>query len=335
MAHTVTLIPGDSLGPELAPVVQRVVAATGADIHWEIVPAGHGADRATGDPLPAETLDSIRKNRVALKGRIDTPEGTGYQSPNVRLRKALDLYAVHRPVRNLPGLPARWSDVDLVMIREGTEDVYAGIEHEVVPGVAQSLKVTTREACLRICRHAFEYARAHGRKKVTLVHKANIMKMSDGLFMRCGEEIAADYPDLQFNTIIADNACMQMVRKPHQFDVLVSQNLFGDILADLGAGIVGGIAAVWGELCGDDDIHVFEVLHGIAPDLEGQGVANPLPFLLPAKALLAHLGETEAAARLECAICGVLQDGVRTRDLGGTTDTAAFERALVEHIERV
>lgn len=332
MAHTVTLIPGDSLGPELAPVVRRVVAALGVDITWEVAEAGKSAFEATGDPLPKETLATICRNRVALKGRIGTPEKTGYKSPNMRLHKELDLYAVVRPIQNLPGLPSRFSEVDLVLIREGTEDVYAGIEHEVVPGVTQSIKVTTRAACLRICRFAFEYAKAHGRRRVTLVHKANIMKMADGLFMRCGEEVAKDFPDLRFDTIIADNACMQMVRNPRQFDVLVSQNLFGDILADLGAGIVGGIGAVWGELAGSGDLRMFEVLHGVVPGMEGKGLANPLPFLLPARALLEHLGEHEAAARLGRALTATLKDGVRTGDLGGSATTADFERAVLAHL---
>jgi isocitrate dehydrogenase (NAD+) len=250
----------------------------------------------------------------------------------MRLRQALGLYAILRPIQNLPGLTSRYAGVDLLLIREGTEDLYAGIEFEVVPGVAQSIKVTTRAACLRICRFAFELAKQRGRRAVTLVHKANIMKQADGLFLRSGEEVAADYPDITFRTIIADNACMQLVRAPQQFDVLVAQNLFGDILADLGAGIVGGISAVWGECTGDDDIHVFEVLHGIAPALEGKGVANPLPFLLPTKALLSHLGETAAAERLGTAISRTLEDGIRPRDLGGTAGTAAFVDALLARI---
>lgn len=332
MSHTVTLIPGDSLGQELAPVMRRVVAATGVSITWELAQAGHSAFQTTGDPLPPDTLDSIRRNRVALKGRILTPEKTGYKSPNVRLHRELDLFAVLRPLRNLPGLESRFDGVDVVLIREGTEDVYAGIEHEVVPGVIQSLKVTTREACLRICCFAFHWARTNGRSRVTLVHKANIMKKADGLFMRCGQEVAEGYPDIRFDTIIADNACMQMVRDPRQFDVMVSQNLFGDILADLGAGIVGGIGAVWGELGGTEDLRVFEVLHGVAPDLEGKGVANPLPFLLPARALLEHLGETEAATRLGRAMSTTLSDGIRTKDLGGTASTADFEKAVIERL---
>lgn len=335
MTHTVTLIPGDGLGHELAPVMQRILAATGVDIEWDVQAAGHVAAEASeeGDPVPPAVLASIRERRVALKGRLDTPERSGYQSPDKELREALGLYAVHRPVRNLPGLPSRFEGVDILMVREGTEDVYAGIEHEVVSGVIQSIKVTTRQACLRICRHAFGLARARGRKTVTLVHKANIMKKADGLFLRCGEEVSRDFPEIAFTSMIADNACMQMVRAPGQFDVLVSQNLFGDILSNLGAGIVGGKGAVWGELHGDDDLVVFEVLHGLAPEIEGRGVASPLPFLLPGRALLAHLGEEAAADRLEQAIEATLAAGVRTADLGGTATTAEMESAILTRID--
>lgn len=333
MTHTVTLIPGDDPGTELAPIVKRVVAAAGVDIRWETVPAGREAFELAGDPLPEETIASIRRHRVALKGRLWTPVGTGYASPDRRLRRALDLYAVKRPVRCLPGLPSRHADVDLVVLHEGTEDVNVGLEHQVSPGVIQSIKVTTRAACLRIARYAFEYAHRHGRSQVTLVHKANIMKLSDGLFMRCGEEVAQQYPGVELRTIIADNACMQLASAPGQFDVLVAQNLFGGILADLGAGLVGGTSAVWGELCGDDGVRVFEALHGFAPELTGRGVANPLPFLLPTVALLEQLGEAEAASRLRGAISRTLQTGLRSPDLGGAATTGELAAAIIARLE--
>jgi len=332
MRYTVTLIPGDGLGTELAAIMERVVEAAGVQIDWETVPAGREAFEQFGEPLPEQTLASIRKNRVALKGRIWTPIGTGYASPDHQLRKALDLYAVCRPIRCLPGLPSRHRDVDVVLIHEGTEDVNIGLEHRVAPGVTQSIKVTTRDACLRIARYAFEYARRNGRGRITLVHKANIMKMSDGLFMRCGEEIAKEYPDVELRTIIADNACMQLVSAPQQFDVLLAQNLFGEILGNLGAGLVGGIGAVWGELCGDEGIRVFEVLHGFAPELCGRGVANPLPSLLPIVALLEHLGEQDASARLRSAISSALESGLRSQDLGGVATTEELVDAIIAHL---
>jgi isocitrate dehydrogenase (NAD+) len=328
----VTLIPGDGIGPEVAAATRKLVAAAGAEIAWEELPAGRAALERCGDALPAEVVESIRRNRVALKGRLETPVGAGYESPNVRLRKALGLFAAVRPVQSLPGLRARYERVDLVIVRECTEDVYAGIEHQVVPGVIQSLKITTVVACRRIVAYAFGYARRHGRKKVTLVHKANIMKRSDGLFIRCGEEVAAGFPDVAFETMIADNACMQLVRNPQRFDVLVAQNLFGDLLSDLGAGLVGGIAAVWSVLRDETDLHVFEAIHGGAHDLVGTGLANPLPFLRPAIRMLVHLGEKESAARIERAISAALQAGIATRDLGGIATTDGFVEAVAARL---
>ncbi len=332
MTHTVTLIPGDGIGREVAAATRRLVAATGVTIEWEEVSAGLQAFNRSGNPMPDDTVASIRRNRVALKGRILTPVGKGYESPNVRLRKELNLFAAVRPIKSQPGVPSRYRDVDLVIIRETTEDVYAGIEHRVVPGVVQSLKITTATACRRVIRFAFEFARAHGRKQLTLVHKANIMKQSDGLFIRCGEEIARDFPDVTFKTIIADNACMQMVRYPEQFDVLVAQNLFGDLLSDLGAGLVGGISAVYGLLRDDSDIHVFEAIHGLAHELEGQGVANPLTFIRPAVELLRHLGEGDAASAIDRSIAATLEAGIKTRDLGGEASTEGFVDALIARL---
>ncbi|MGM0578711.1 MAG: isocitrate/isopropylmalate dehydrogenase family protein [Myxococcota bacterium] len=332
MTHTVTLIPGDSIGREVVEATRRLVGAAGVAIEWDEVDAGETAWNRQGDALPEETVASVRRNRVALKGLIGTPVGTGYESPNVRLRKALDLFAGVRPIRHLPGLSSRYDDVDLVVVRESTEDVYAGIEHRVYPGVIQGLKVTTRAACERIVRFAFEYARRHGRRTVTLVHKANIMKQSDGLFLRVGEEIAADYDDVDFDSIIADNACMQLVRRPERFDVLVSQNLFGDLLSDLGAGLVGGVSAAWGVLRDASDVHVFEAIHGVEPHLAGRDVANPLTCITPALGLLRHLGEDEAATRIEGAIRGTLEAGVRTRDLGGSAGTREMTDAIIARL---
>ena len=324
MAHRVTLISGDSIGPEVAKATQRFLAALGVDIAWEVAAAGQAAFEATGSALPEATVAAVRETKVALKGKLHTPVGAGYESPNVRLRKALDLYAAVRPIRSQAGVRSRYENVDVTIVRECTEDVYAGIEHEIVPGIVQSLKVTTRRACERIVRHAFEVARREGRQKVTLVHKANIMKKADGLFLEVGRAVAPEYADIAFNAVIADNACMQLVQKPNQYGVLVAQNLFGDLLSDLGAGLVGGISNVYSTLEGDSGVVVFEAIHGVAPEIEGKGIANPLPFLRPALAMLKHLGEHEAAARGDRALAAALEAGVRTRDLGGDATTEGF-----------
>ncbi len=332
MPQTVTLIPGDSLGLELAPQACRLIAAAGVDIEWEEFDVGEAAFARTGQALPLEAIASIRRTGVALKGRIATPVGEGYESPNVQLRKALNLFAAVRPVRHLDGLASRYEGVDIVIIRESTEDVYSGIEHRVHPGVVQSIKITTRAACERVVRFAFDYALRRGRKQVTLVHKANIMKQSDGLFLAVGREIAAQNPTIRFESIIADNACMQLVRDPRRFDVLVCQNLFGDLLSDLGAGLVGGISAVYGVGRDGANVHVFEAIHGIARDLEGTGTANPLPFLRPAVALLVHIGENGAARRIEAAISATLRAGIKTPDLGGTATTAGFVDGVIARL---
>jgi isocitrate dehydrogenase (NAD+) len=324
MPHKVTLIPGDSVGPEVAAATQRLIEASGVSIDWEPMEAGVRAHEATGEPMPAETIASVRKNQVALKGRIATPVGSGYESPNVILRKALNLFAAVRPVRSQEGLKSRYQDVDLVVIREATEDVYAGIEHVVVPGVVQSLKITTLTATERVIRFAFDYARRRGRKKVTIVHKANIMKRSDGLFLRVGREVAEGYPEIVCDQIIADNACMQLVRDPSRFDVLVAQNLFGDLISDLAAGLVGGISGVYGVMRDAGDIHVFEAIHGIAWELDGKGIANPLPFIHAGLAMLRHLGEVDAADRIGQAIGATLKAGIATQDLGGSATTEGF-----------
>ena len=332
MTRTVTLIPGDGVGPELARATRRLLAAAGADVAFAEVTAGRKAYEATGDPVPSEVIAAIREHGVALKGLIGTPHSAGYESPNVRLRKELDLFAAVRPVRLQPGLRGRYDAVDFVVIREATEDVYSGIEHEVVPGVVQSIKVTTRAACERIIRFAFEYAISHQRKKLTLVHKANIMKISDGLFLRCGRAISEDYPQIAFEALIADNASMQLVRDPTRYDVIVAMNLFGDLLADLGAGLVGGVSNVWGSLRGESDLVVFEAVTAGDEALVGAGIANPLPFIRPAVAMLRHIGDVAVADRLDAAIGRALGDGVRTKDGGGAVTTEGMVDAILARL---
>lgn len=336
----VTLIPGDLTGPECARATQRLIAAAGVDIAWDEVAAGQAAFAAGGNALPDAVIASIRANRLALKGKLETPIGAGYESPNVRLRKALGLYAAVRPIRSQPGIPARYSEVDFTIVRECTEDVYAGIEHQVVPGVVQSIKITTRVACERIVRHAFRVAQREGRKKVTLVHKANIMKKADGLFLKVGHEIAAEFPEIAFDAVIADNACMQLVKRPQQYGVLVAQNLFGDLLSDLGAGLVGGIATVWGTLEGEPPdadavgpgIVVFEAIHSVAEDLGAKGIANPLPMIRAGAALVRHIGRSDAVGAIERGIAGALEAGIRTPDLGGTATTDGFVDAVIARL---
>jgi len=328
----VTLIPGDSTGPEVCRAALRLVAATGVDIAWEEAACGSAAFAATGTPLPQATLDAIRDTRIALKGKLDTEVGAGYESPNVQLRKALGLFAAVRPIKSQPGIKSRYEGVDFTIVRECTEDVYAGIEHQVVPGVVQSIKITTRTACEKIVRRAFVVALREGRGKVTLVHKANIMKKADGLFLSVGNEIAAEFPQIAFDAIIADNACMQLVKRPNQFGVLVAQNLFGDLLSDLGAGLVGGISNVWGTLENDSDIVVFESIHGVAKHLEGRGIANPLPFIRAASALVRHLGLVSAADRIDLSVASALESGVRPIDLGGTATTEGFIDAAIARL---
>ncbi|MBI3451217.1 MAG: NAD-dependent isocitrate dehydrogenase [Acidobacteria bacterium] len=327
--HTVTLIPGDGIGDEVADQVIKIVQATGVSLAWDRQLSGQRAQAKTGAALPPALLDSIRKNKVALKGRINTPIGTGYESPNVQLRKILNLYASVRPVKNIAGLRARFEKIDLVVVRENTEDMYSGIEHEVVPGVVESLKIVTEAASTRIARFAFEYAVKHGRRQVTCVHKANIMKMSDGLFLSCCRNVAREFPQVAYREVIADSACMQLVLNPYAFDVLVMGNLYGDIISDLCAGLVGGLGAVPGVNVGDGLV-VFEAIHGNAPDLEGQDLANPLSLLIPAVHMLDHLGEGEAAARIMSSVSAVLVEGKAvTADLGGTAKTSEMAAAIV------
>ena len=332
MTHTITLIPGDGIGPEVTEAVVRILAASGVSIEWDHQVAGLIAFQRTGDALPAALIDSIRRHKVALKGPVTTPIGEGFTSVNVGLRKALDLYANLRPVWNLPGVTARFSGVDLVIVRENTEDLYAGLEHEVVPGVVESLKIITERASTRIAEFAFAHARRHGRRKVTAIHKANIMKMSDGLFLECARIVARAWPDITYDERIVDAACMQLVLAPESFDVLVMPNLYGDIVSDLCAGLVGGLGVVGAANLGRE-IGVFEAVHGSAPDIAGKNVANPTALLLSAVMMLRHIDEGSAADRIMAALSRVLTTGTaRTRDLGGTATTLEFADAISKEL---
>jgi isocitrate dehydrogenase (NAD+) len=330
MAHRVTLIPGDGIGPELAEATTRVLDATGIGFEWEPVQAGEATIASHGTPLPDEVLDSIRRNKVALKGPITTPVGGGFRSANVTLRQALGLYANLRPARSMRGLDTRYEDVDLVIVRENTEDLYAGIEHMVGPDAAESIKIITRAASERIARFAFDYAVANGRRKVTAVHKANIMKLSDGLFLESCRTVAAGYDGrIEFEDRIVDNMCMQLVQKPELYDVLVLPNLYGDIVSDLAAGLVGGLGVAPGANFGSDAA-VFEPVHGSAPKYAGLDKANPTALILSGALMLRHLGYAEEAARVEGAVRDVIAEGrTVTSDLGGTAGTAAFADAII------
>ena len=333
MAHTITLIPGDGIGPEVTEAVVRILKASGVSIDWETHVAGVLAFERTGEALPVELVDSIRRNTVALKGPVTTPIGHGFASVNVGLRKALDLYANLRPVWNLPGVEARFQGVDLVIVRENTEDLYAGLEHEVVPGVVESLKIITERASTRIAHFAFKHAQRHNRRKVTSIHKANIMKLGDGLFIDCVRRAARDYIEIKYDERIVDAACMQLVMHPEQFDVLVLPNLYGDIVSDLCAGLVGGLGVVGAANLGTD-IAVFEAVHGSAPDIAGKNLANPTALLLSAVLMLRHIGEGEAADRIMAALGAVLTaKQVRTRDLGGTAGTLEFADAVARALQ--
>jgi isocitrate dehydrogenase (NAD+) len=333
MTHTITLIPGDGIGPEVTEAVVRILKASGVSIEWDHHLAGVVAFERTGQALPVELVDSIRRNKVALKGPVTTPIGHGFTSVNVGLRKTLDLYANLRPVWNLPGIDARFQGVDLVIVRENTEDLYAGLEHEVVPGVVESLKIITERASTRIAHFAFAHARKHGRRKVTSIHKANIMKMSDGLFLESIRRVAREYIDITYDERIVDAACMHLVMHPEQFDVLVLPNLYGDIVSDLCAGLVGGLGVVGAANLGGE-IGVFEAVHGSAPDIAGKGLANPTALLLSAVLMLRHINEADAADRIMRALGRVLVAGaVRTRDLGGTASTLEFADAIASALE--
>lgn len=337
MAHNITLIPGDGIGPEVADATVRAVDATGVKIDWERVDAGVEAQKATGQYLPDAVFTSLARTKVGLKGPVGTPIGTGHTSVNVALRKRLNLFVNFRPVKMLPALKTRFADlpIDLVIFRENTEDLYSGIEHEVVTDVVESLKVITRTASIKIARAAFEYAAANDRRKVVAIHKANIMKMSDGLFLRCCRETAALFPGIEYGELIVDNACMQLVMRPETFDVLVLPNLYGDIVSDLCAGLVGGLGIVPGANLGDD-CAVFEAVHGSAPDIAGKGIANPTALMQSAALMLAHIGERDAAARLQHAIGQVYGERKHlTADVGGAASTAGFTDAIVAAIKGV
>jgi isocitrate dehydrogenase (NAD+) len=332
--HPITLIPGDGIGPEVTRAVVQVLEAAGLEASWEPFPAGADAVAEHGTTLPPALLESIRRTRVALKGPVTTPIGEGFTSVNVGLRKALDLYANLRPVSNLPNVASRYDTVDLVIVRENTEDLYAGLEHVVVPGVVESLKIITDTASTRIARFAFEHARRHKRARVTSVHKANIMKLGDGLFIDCARRVAKDFPDIQYDERIVDAACMQLVMFPERFDVLLLPNLYGDIVSDLCAGLVGGLGVVPAANLGLEGVGVFEAVHGSAPDIAGQDVANPLALLLSAVLMLRHLNEDGKADHVMRAVTAVLAGSVRTRDIGGTASTSAFADEICRTLGR-
>lgn len=326
------MIPGDGIGPEIVAATVRIIEAAGVDIEWENQILGVQAQEEYGTTLPDETIDSIKRNKVALKGPQMTPVGKGFTSVNVGLRRALDLYANVRPVKALPNVECRYPNLDLVIVRENTEGLYAGLEHVVVPGVVESLKIITEKASTRIARYAFEFARDNGRKKVTAVHKANIMKVSDGLFLECFYNVAKEFPDIESDDKIIDNCCMQLVMRPEQFDVMVMENLYGDIVSDLCAGLIGGLGLAPGANIGELGA-VFEAVHGSAPDIAGQGIANPTALLMSAIEMLRHIGERDAADRIQAAMLGVFADGKWiTRDLGGTAKTNEFARAICEKL---
>src|SRR5579871_4035858 len=329
MGHKVTLIPGDGIGPEVTNATVRIVDASGVKIEWEKFAAGAEAYERYKEYIPKELIESIERTCVGLKGPVTTPIGGGFSSINVALRKQFELFANFRPIRNLPAVPTRYPGVDLVVIRENTEGLYSGIEHEVVPGVVESLKIITEKASTRISRFAFNYARRAGRKKIHAIHKANIMKLSDGLFIRSIRAVAEQYPEVEYKELIVDNACMQIVLNPQQFDVLLLPNLYGDVMSDLAAGLVGGLGVVPSGNIGDDAA-MFEAVHGTAPDIAGKGLANPTALLLSAILMLDHLGERSAARRIEAALERVYRDGKHlTRDVGGSAGTEEFTDAVI------
>jgi isocitrate dehydrogenase (NAD+) len=331
VTHTITLIPGDGIGPEVTAAVVKILEAAGLEAEWESHAAGVRALERHGSTLPSALLDSIMRNKVALKGPVTTPIGGGFMSVNVGLRKALDLFANLRPVSNIPSVPSRYDGVDLIIVRENTEDLYSGLEHEVVPGVVESLKIITESASTRIAKFAFDYAVRNGRKRVTAVHKANIMKMSDGLFLRSVRTVAERYPTIASDDRIVDAACMLLVMNPTQFDVLVLPNLYGDIVSDLCAGLVGGLGVVPSANLGTD-IGVFEAVHGSAPDIAGKNVANPMALLLSAVLMLRHIGEGDLADRIMASLGRTLSAGTRTRDLGGSASTTEFTDAICRQL---
>ncbi|MCP3985761.1 MAG: isocitrate/isopropylmalate dehydrogenase family protein [bacterium] len=331
--HRVTLIQGDGIGPEVTESALRVLEAAGVTMEWDSVEAGADVVQKYGTPVPEGVLDSIRKTRVALKGPIGTPVGGGFRSANVTLRQSLGLFASVRPVKNVPGVATPFDGVDLVVVRENTEGLYSGLEHQVAPGIVESLKIVTEAASLRIAEYAFQLARREGRGEVCTVHKANILKLSDGLFLECARRVAKGYPDIAYREIIVDNCAMQLVKDPGQFQVLLLENLYGDILSDLCAGLVGGLGVVPGANVGED-ISVFEAVHGSAPDIAGKGLANPIAVILSAVMMLRHLEEADAAGAIERAVFQALTEpDNHTGDLGGRAGTEKMTRAVIERLE--
>ena len=333
MAHRITLIPGDGIGPEVTSATVRILEATGLKFDWESCEAGAEAYEKYHEYIPKDLIHSIERTHVALKGPVTTPIGGGFASINVELRKRFELYANFRPIRNLPHIPTRYPDVDLIILRENTEGLYSGIEHEVVPGVVESLKIITEKASTRIARFAFEYARKNKRKKITAIHKANIMKMSDGLFIRCSRNVAKEYPEITYGEHIVDNTCMQLVMNPYQYDMLLLENLYGDIISDLCAAFVGGLGFVPGANYGDQAA-IFEAVHGSAPDIAGKNIANPTAVLRSALLMLRHIGEPEAALKIRNALEKVYRDREKlTRDVGGKASTSQFADHIIEAME--
>jgi len=330
MRHKVTLLPGEGIGPEVSRATRRILEAAGVQIDWEVIDARAAEGSATGESvLNDKAVESVRRNGVGLKGPMATAVAGGARSVNVALRKTLDLYANLRPVKNLPGLKSRFENIDLVLVRENTEDLYSGLEHEVVPGVVESLKIITEKASTRIARFAFEYAKKQGRKKIHAIHKANIMKLSDGLFLKSIRVVAAEYPEIEYKEMIVDNACMQAVLNPQQFDVLLLPNLYGDVMSDLAAGLVGGLGVVPSGNIGDHGA-LFEAVHGTAPDIEGKGLANPTALLLSSILMLDYLGERSAGNRIEAALNTVYSEGKHTtKDVSGPAGTDEFTDAVI------
>ena len=333
--HTVTLIPGDGIGPEVTDAVVRILEATGVKFEWERFAAGAEAFEKHKEYIPKELYESIERNKLALKGPVTTPVGGGFPSINVTLRKKFELYANFRPIKNLPGLETRYPGVDLVIVRENTEGLYVGLEHEVVPGVVESIKVITEKASTRIAKFAFAYARQHKRKKIHAIHKANIMKLSDGLFLRCARDVAKGYPEIFYGEHIIDNTCMQLVMNPYQYDMLLLENLYGDIVSDLCAAFVGGLGLVPGANLGADAA-IFEAVHGSAPDIAGKDIANPTALLQSAILMLRHIDEAEAADKLQTALEAVyIEKKTLTRDVGGSSGTKAFADAVIKALAEV
>src|SRR4051795_10545294 len=329
MSHKVTLIPGDGIGPEVTRATVRILEATGVKFEWETFAVGAEAYEKSGEYIPKDLISSLERTRVGLKGPVTTPIGGGFPSINVALRKKFELYANFRPIRNLPHIPTRYPDVDLIIVRENTEGLYSGLEHEVVPGVVESLKIMTEKACTRIAKFAFEYARKNQRKKIHAIHKANIMKLSDGLFLRCSRAVAKDYPEITYGEHIVDNTCMQLVMNPYQYDMLVMENLYGDILSDLCAAFVGGLGFVPSANLGDE-CAIFEAVHGSAPDIAGKNLANPTALLRSALLMLRHIGEPEAALKIRNALEYVYRDRDKlTKDVGGKAGTSEFADSVI------